>query len=246
MSNAIVELPAKDVRALMKQAEDKFKEDIDALLTRGKSALENLLQWRYDVGKVSISIVSDKSKALHERTYGAHVVEDVANLLREKEAVIYACGHFAATYSDKELQDLKENKWPWRGVLSLLTIKDVKVRDKFQKAWENGKYNNTDELKNDIAVYNAEATASGERVRTQGPTKSLVASPVKTTDTIMTKFTGDTLPGFLKAMEVSISEPLDDKQREKLRVHVDHINELIPPMKQLLSDAAKAIKVAGF
>jgi len=247
MVNEIVTLPEKDIRALVNQAESKFKDAIASLLVRRKTAMVDLLQWRHDVGKVSASIIGDKAKALHERTYGTHVVEDVANLLMEKKEVIYACGHFAAMYNDTDLKHMQEKIWPWRGIVSLLTIKDVKVRERFQKSWEVGKYKNTDELKNAIATYNAEATDTGVRTPTQGPTKStMITSPVKTTDTIMTKCTSDTLPRFLKAMDITNSGEMDDKKREKIQAHIEHIRELIPPMKQLLVDSAKAIKDAGF
>lgn len=247
MANATEELPAKDVRALVKQAEDQFKKDIDDLLGRRRLMVGNLLQWRYDIGKVAARIIGDRSKALHERTYGAHVVEDVAGVLEEKKEVIYACGHFAAMFSEKQLKDMQAKEWPWRGVLSLLTVEDPKAREKFQKNWEENKYKNTDELKEAIAAYNGKAVKEGKKEETRGRKKQTVVGPVKTADTILTKFTSDTLPGFLKAMSAAQQDDeMDEKRRETLHTHTSHIRELIPAVKQLLSDAEKAIKAAGF
>jgi len=247
MAKATAELPAKDVRALVKQAETKFKKDIDDLLSRRKAMVGNLLQWRHDIGKVASRIMHDRSKALHERTYGAHVVNDVAGILNEKEEVVRACAHFAAKFTDKQLKVLQAKEWPWRGVLALLGVEDQKARDKFQGKWEEGKYKNTDELKDAIAKYNGKAIKDGEKTETRGPKHQPVVGAVKTADTIMTKFTSDTLPGFLKAMDVAKKdEDMDDARREKLREHTSHIRELIPPIKQMLSDADKAIKSAGF
>jgi hypothetical protein len=241
----VAELPAKDVRALVKQAEDKFRADIDDLLGRRKQMVGNLLQWRHDIGKVAARIVADRAKALHERTYGAHVVEDVAALLEETKDVIYACGHFAAMYGEKQLQEMQAKEWPWRGVLSLITVKDEKARDKFQKKWEDGKFKNTDELKDAIAEYNSEAVTTGIKTETRGRKKGVVTGPVKTADTIMTKFTSDTLPSLLKALEKAAEDDeMDEKKRETLHGHVEHIRELIPAMKQMLTDTEKAIKAA--
>jgi len=247
MAKETAELPAKDVRALVKQAEDKFKQDINDLLTRRKAMVGNLLQWRHDIGKVASRIMGDRAKSLHERTYGAHIVEDVAGMLDEKKEVIYACGHFANKFTEKQLKAMQVKEWPWRGVLSLITIEDVKVRDKFQKHWEDNKYKNTDELKNAIAVYNGAAIKDGEKGETRGRKKQTVIGPVKTADTIITKCTSDTLPGFLKAVgAASKEEDMDEKRRETLHEYCNHICEMIPAMKQLLVDAEKAIKAAGF
>lgn len=247
MVKETAELPAKDVRALVKQSEDKFKQDIADLLNRRKTMVGNLLQWRHDIGKVASRITGDRSKALHERTYGAHVVEDVAGLLDETKEVIYACGHFAAKFSDKQLQAMQVKEWPWRGVLSLLTVEDEKMREKFQQRWEDGKYKNTDELKNAIAVYNGKSVEEGVKEETRGRKTQAVLGPVKTADTIMTKCTSDTLPGLLKAVGVAAAdEDMDDKRLSAMQEYCGHIKELIPPMKQLLVDAEKAIKAAGF
>jgi hypothetical protein len=61
----------------------------------------------------------------------------------------------------------------------------------------------------------------------------------------MTKFTSDTLPSLLKALEKAAEDDeMDEKKRETLHGHVEHIRELIPAMKQMLTDTEKAIKAA--
>ena len=198
MSNNEIAMPAKDVKALVKQASSRFKDEIKSLLERKHAMSDDMLQWKYDVGIVAGQIMSDKSKALHERTYGEHIVADVAMELDMSDPnSVYTCVKFSAIFTKRDLKRLQDKKWPWRGIVSLLGVEDKEAREQFMLAYESGEYKNTDALKKAITTYNEKAIESGEKEESRGR-KSTYVTPIKSADAIITKVTGDTIDDYVR------------------------------------------------
>lgn len=241
MSNDEIAMPAKDVKALVRQASDRFKDEIKTLLERKHAMSDDLLQWKYDVGIVAGQIMSDKSKALHERSYGEHIVADVAMELDMSDPnSVYTCVKFSAVFSKRELKRLLDKRWPWRGIVSLLGVENKEDREKFMLAYEGGEYKNTDALKKAITTYNEKALATGVKTEKRG-SKSTYVTPIKSADTIITKVTSDTLPSLLEALNEVRTNGVDDDKRDTMKEKLDHIIELIPAMTQMLEDTQVAI-----
>lgn len=235
-------LTKTEKKSMLKEAEGRFREIINELAKRKLELGKNEIQFKYDMGTVAVTMVEEQSKEFHERTYGTHVVEDIAKALGEETPTIYSAIKFAKLFNSKDLKHILSNNWPWRGLRSLVTIEDPDDRKKFQQDWEAGKYKNSDEFNAAIKKYKEGVKADNGGDDPPPPTRGL-SQALRTTTTILTKVNGEVIPELLAVSKDFAKH--EAEVTEKIAERAKELKEQLPLVKQLAVDVEKALKAAG-
>jgi hypothetical protein len=232
-------ITATQKKAMLKDAETRFRESINKLSARKLEMGKQDLMFKYDIGKLASTMAAEQGKEFHERTYGTHVVDDVAKLLHEEITTVYAAIKFANAFKTSEVKQLAE-KWPWRGVKALLRVEDPDDRAKFQHDWEKGKYKNSDAFINAVAKYKEGQKPPQPSNPPKPPT---LVRPIKTTTTVLTKVNGEVFPELINRLKAfaEANEEVDEKAEERAA----ELRQQLPLVKQMVVDLEKAMKAVG-
>jgi flagellar hook-basal body complex protein FliE len=218
---------------------------VNELRERKRDITYNLLQLRYDVGLLAASVIAARDgDSKKQFKYGARTVADVASALKESQSTVYMCLRLARAYTPAQLEHLKKNEWPWRGVMSLLTVESQAKRIEFQQEWEAGKHQEHGEsLKDAIEKYNQEQRSAGKRTENRGR-RSSVLSPLKSAMTMLRQTTNQVLPGVLTSVQhiKSRSEELTEDQITKARKSLEEIGRLMEREQELVQEFMTAVE----
>lgn len=151
-----LELPPRTPKQKLQAADAQFRKDVVELRNRRRRLAGELLQYRYDIGRVAARIVDEAKKAAHERYYGSHTVPDLARAINEKSRTIYQCIKFVQQVSPERLEELKARECPWRAVSSIMTVEDDHARKEIEERVESGEFEKTDDLRKAVSTTNAE------------------------------------------------------------------------------------------
>jgi len=229
-------------KSMLKAAESKFRDDVNELANRKHEMTKVDLVWKYDLGIVARTMADEEGKELHEKTYGAHVVEDIIKYLGEEKTLVYAAIKFSRLFKKSEVKKLAD-LWPWRAMLYLVKIEDPDDRAKFQLAWEKGKFKNSDEFIEAVKEYKGEQDPKKTKKDDDKGVPSGLSRPIKTATTVLTKVNGELLPDLLVRLREFAKR--DKTPDDKLEEVAEALHEQLPIAKQLVVDVEKALKAAG-
>ena len=195
-------VPARTPKAMLAVASTRFKTDVQELRGRRRIMAGDLLQYRYDIGKLVERIVDEKQKAEHERFYGSYTIRDTAEALEEAPSTIYACMKFVKQVDERELAELKANEWPWRAVSSLFTIDDQKARKQLKADFQKGKFKTSDEFRDAVTKTNTEGRETGAKRdgRGGGGAGGQAASQIRSLNTVFAQVTSRVYPEFMEGV----------------------------------------------
>ena len=236
------ELTVVQKKALLKEGAKRFVEVVNDLIDRKANMERTDLQLKYDIGKVAIIMTDERTEAFHHKTYGQHVVRDVADALGETEPEISVMQRFARVYTQKQLEHLTKKKWPWRAIRALVQIEDVDVRKKFEEAFEKGKYKNSDALGRSISDYRDKQKKKTGASKGRGATGLI--QPIRSSITHLTKLNSEAFPSLIKKLKAA-SEEDSERITDSVVERVPELREQIELSKQFIVDAEKGLKAAG-
>jgi len=242
-------VPAKTPKAMLAVADERFKQDANELRNRRRTMAGDLLQYRYDIGKMAIRIADEKQKATHERYYGSHTVQDTAEGLEEALSTIYACMKFIKQISPKQLMDLKAKEWPWRAVSSLFTIDDPKARKQLQADFEKGKFKTSDDFRDAVKKTNKADRMAGVKTETRGRGGSggQSASMIHSLNTVFSQAAKRVLPEAIEGVRNFIkgSQKMSPAAVDKIAAEIKESAGNVAAVKKMIQQYEKVVKDAG-
>ena len=238
-TSAITTAEKKD---LLKAAEKKYREVINELVTRKLSMNKGDLKWRWDIGKLATTMLEDKDKEFHQKTYGKRVLGDVSDALNEQKEAVSVMVRFAHMFKEKELEGLSKKNWPWRALRSLVQVTDADDRKQFQLEYEKGTYTNSDAFSRKISEYNEKKRKTGDTPRKPVGAVGLV-QPVRLTTTWLTKLNGEAFPELKNRLQSTKEE--DDPITDRARERIAELKEQLPVAKQAIADVEKQLAELG-
>lgn len=234
-------VPTEDVASLIAAGNKRFDDAIEEIRQKYADMAKVTLKFRWDVGKVAQKLFDEKSKALHERTYGEHVLEDVAAACRESLPTIWASIRLVMFYTEKDIEHFNEIQLPWRALAHLVSVREENVRNSLVKKWENEKFENSDDFKKAIVEHNKRMrTKKGEPGR-QGGAGTYVRK-FQSAEKALADVTGAVMPELLDLLKSWERDDNDKAAEAKALEPLEKIVEIIPALETMLSAARKAIK----
>ena len=154
------------------ETNSKFEERLDELAARQKTTGGEVIQLHYDIGVLAKEMIDAAPKIGKSSTYGEEVMKRVADRLHRRDREVYACIQLAGRLSQAEIDEFKQanRPWPLRGVTALLTAAGPGALQAFKKRYEDGKFANTDELREAIVAHNQGHRASTKKAKAAKPT----------------------------------------------------------------------------
>jgi hypothetical protein len=114
----------------------EYEMRLTALAAEQATMAGDILQFHYRVGRLADDMRNAESEGGNRSTYGEGVVAHIAEHLGRNEREIHACLKFARRYTQQQVNELKERRWPWRGVAALLTTYDAETMNEFRERYE--------------------------------------------------------------------------------------------------------------
>ena len=237
-------LAKADVKKLQKVSQEKWDKITTELRNRRRKAAADILQYRYDVGRLAIAVVEDRSKELGKKTYGDRTVEQICDALKESQSTVHTCIKFARKTDAKELEYFKEHEWPWRAVSSIVTVDDAAAYKQLKEAFEKKQFKNTDELKEATKAANEKSKKDGTKKDKRGgsPTDK---STIRSFSTACTAVTTKVLPNFLvvvknfaknsSKMESDVADEMAAGIKEGKKA-LDQLQKMVQRAEEMLSE----------
>ncbi len=143
-------------KEMLQAADVAFRKDVRELRARRRRLYDDILQYRYGVGRVAARIVDGAKTAPHDRYYGSATVADTARALDEHLRTVYQCIAFYKATSPEELETLKRQERSWRDISTRLTVRDDEARTALDQRYEAGEFDTSDDLRRAVVKTNAE------------------------------------------------------------------------------------------
>jgi len=235
---------SKENDALIAEGNKRFDDAIEALRTaRAKEAVAGL-KYRWQMGKIAECLFNEKAKAFHERTYGEHVFEDVAEKCQESTATVWASIYLVSLYKEEDIDHFVRINLPWRGLAHLLSVRETNVREAFIKKWEDGKFESSDDLKTAIVEHNkkmrAKAKKDGKPGRQGGAGK--YTRKFQSAEKALVDLTGVIMPEFLDLLSTWKEDDDVRASKDDTVTSLEKISEIIPTLETMLASAKKVIE----
>ena len=239
-------LAESEVKKFQKAADDKWEKATAELRGRRRKAAADILQYRYDVGGLAISVVEDRSKALGKKTYGDRTVEQICVALSESQSTVHTCIKFARKCDAKELAYFKEHEWPWRAVSSIVTVEDAKAYKQLKDAFEKKQFKNTDELKEATKAANDQSKKDGTKKDKRGgsPTDK---STINSFNTACSAVTTKVMPNFLTVVKnfAKNSAKMETDVADEMAAGIKEGKKALEALEKMIVRAKEIIAEAG-
>lgn len=222
-------------------AEARWQKITDALLNRRRSVAHDLLQYYFDVGNLAADVVAAKSKTADQRLvnkYGKRTIDELAKALEVSDSTVYLCLRFGRTFDRQQLAELQKNEWPWRSVITLMTVENIEERREKQLEYQAGEHREHGEAWKDyVESYNQKQRAAGKRKDNRGR-KSAPPPPIKGAHTIINQLVKDILPDLLVGVK-DLGDNADNHDAKKVAEAKVQLREIDKGLEAIAAVATK-------
>lgn len=232
------------------ETNSEFERRLDQLAARERTTAEEIIQIHYDTGRLADDVRTAESNGGTRSIYGRSVMAHIAERLGCTEREVHACLKFACRFTQKEVDELKTRRWPWRGVSALLTTYNAEAMNEFRERYEKEEFENTDELRRKIAERNGEVRKTAKQKPKAGSRE--VISSIKSLNTALNQYSARLQPDCTRAIKLflKVGETFPPATAEKIqaairdaRKHVATLERLLPRLKEELTVAlARQVK----
>jgi hypothetical protein len=251
---AKAEEPTTAIVKLSKQELDEIEKTWASALTelRGRrhTLAGDMLQYRYDVGKIAIDLMNAAKQDPNKRKYGSHTIEEFALQLTESDSSIYDSVKFVNVVDPNLLAHLKKLEWPWSAVQSYVYLKKESNRKKLLEQSEKGKITTREQFRQLVEKLNADEGADDDGQKPPKPkpaTSTSALSQTQSFNTLASQMESKGLPGFIEAVKLfkKDSAGMTPAEAEKHTSLIKESKKHIAVIVRLIDSAEKVLADAG-